>query len=36
MTGLLLQVADRPSAGEIARRAQEATTALLQIYPEPG
>ena len=36
MTGLLLQVADRPSAAEIARRARDATMAFLQIYPEPG
>ena len=36
MTGLLLQVADRPGAGEIARRARDTTTAFLQIYPEPG
>jgi AcrR family transcriptional regulator len=36
MTGLLLQAAARPNAGEIARRAQEATMALLQLYPEPG
>ena len=36
MTGLLLQAVNRPSAGEIARRAQDAATALLQIYPEPG
>ncbi|KRR07474.1 TetR/AcrR family transcriptional regulator [Bradyrhizobium valentinum] len=36
MTGLLLQVAERPSAGEIARRARAATTGLLQIYPKPG
>ena len=36
MTGLLLQAADRPGAAEIARRAQDAATALLQIYPEPG
>jgi AcrR family transcriptional regulator len=36
MTGLLLGVADRPAAGEIARRAREATTALLQLYPKPG
>ena len=35
MTGLLLQVANRPSAGEIARRAREATIGLLHIYPEP-
>ena len=36
MTGLLLQVADRPSAAEIARRARDTTAAFLQIYPEPG
>jgi AcrR family transcriptional regulator len=36
MTGLLLQVAERPGAGEIARRASEATRALLQLYPAPG
>jgi AcrR family transcriptional regulator len=36
MTGLLLQAADRPSAGEIARRARDATMGLLYIYPEPG
>lgn len=36
MTGLLLQVVNRPSAGEIARRASEATTAFLRLYPEPG
>lgn len=36
MTGLLLQVANRPSASEIVRRAREATIAFLQIYPEPG
>jgi len=36
MSGLLLQVADRPTANEIARRAGEATAALLQLYPEPG
>ena len=36
MTALLLQVADRPSAAEIARRAQDTTMAFLQIYPEPG
>jgi AcrR family transcriptional regulator len=35
MTALLLQVADRPSAGEIARRASEAARALLQLYPAP-
>ena len=36
MTGLLLQAANRPSAGDIARRAREATTGFLNIYPEPG
>jgi AcrR family transcriptional regulator len=36
MTGLLLQVANRPNAGEIARRAREAAIALLHLYPEPG
>jgi AcrR family transcriptional regulator len=36
MSSLLLQVANRPNAGEIARRAREATTGLLHIYPEPG
>ena len=36
MTGLLLRVADRPSAAEIARRARDTTTAFLQIHPEPG
>jgi AcrR family transcriptional regulator len=36
MTGLLLQAADRPSAAEIARRARDTTTAILQIYPQPG
>jgi AcrR family transcriptional regulator len=36
MTGLLLQVADRPSPGEISRRAREATIAFLHLYPEPG
>jgi AcrR family transcriptional regulator len=36
MTGLLLQVVNRPSAGEIARRAREAAIALLHLYPEPG
>ena len=35
MTDLMLQVADRPSAGEIARRAREAASGLLQIYPQP-
>src|SRR2546430_1202552 len=36
MTGLLLQVADRPIAAEIARRARDTTMAFLQIYPQPG
>ena len=36
MTGLLLQVADRPSAAEIARRARDTTVAFMQIYPQPG
>jgi AcrR family transcriptional regulator len=36
MTGLLLQAIKRPSAGEIAERANDATTALLRLYPEPG
>lgn len=36
MTGLLLQVVNRPSVGEIARRAREATIAFLHLYPEPG
>jgi AcrR family transcriptional regulator len=35
MTGLLLQVADRPGPGEIARRASEATAALLHLFPKP-
>jgi AcrR family transcriptional regulator len=36
MTGLLLQVTDRPGAAEIARRAHDTAMAFLQIYPEPG
>jgi len=36
MTDLMLQVADRPSAAEIARRARDAAAGLLQIYPQPG
>jgi len=36
MMGLLLQVADRPDAGGIARRAREATAGFLRIYPGPG
>jgi AcrR family transcriptional regulator len=35
MTSLLLRVADRPSPREIARRARDATAALLQLYPQP-
>jgi hypothetical protein len=35
MSSLLLQVANRPNAGEIARRAREATTGFLHIYPGP-
>jgi hypothetical protein len=33
--GLLLRVVDRPSAGEIARRARDATAGFLNLYPEP-
>jgi AcrR family transcriptional regulator len=33
--GLLLRVIDRPSAGEIARRARDATAAFLNLYLEP-
>jgi AcrR family transcriptional regulator len=36
MSGLLLGVTNRPNAAEIARRASEATTAVLHLYPEPG
>src|ERR1700676_1205268 len=36
MTGLLLRVAERPSAREIARRARAAAAALLQLYPPAG
>jgi AcrR family transcriptional regulator len=32
---LLLRVAERPSAREIARRARDATAAFLKIYPQP-
>jgi AcrR family transcriptional regulator len=32
---LLLRVAERPSPREIARRARDATTAFLKIYPQP-
>jgi AcrR family transcriptional regulator len=35
MSGLLLGVTNRPNAGEIARRASDATTAILHLYPEP-
>jgi hypothetical protein len=34
MTGLLLGVAERPGSREIARRAADATAALLRLYPE--
>jgi AcrR family transcriptional regulator len=33
MIGLLLQAADRPSNGEIARRAREATMGVLHLHP---
>ena len=33
MTSLLLRVAERPSAREVARRARAAAAALLQLYP---
>src|SRR5436305_3863249 len=36
MTSLLLQAVNRPSAAEMARRAREAATAFLHLYPEPG
>jgi AcrR family transcriptional regulator len=32
---LLLRVSERPAAGEIARRAREATAAFLRLYPPP-
>ena len=32
---LLLRVAERPSPREIARRARDATTAFLKLYPQP-
>lgn len=35
MTGLLLQATKRPSTGEIAQRASEATIAVLQLFPVP-
>ena len=36
MTGLLLQAINRPTGSEIARRADDATKAFLQLYPQPG
>jgi AcrR family transcriptional regulator len=36
LTGLLLQAASRPSAGEIARRASDTSSAFLRLYPEPS
>jgi AefR-like transcriptional repressor, C-terminal domain len=36
MTDLMLHVADRPSAGDIARRARDAASGLLMIYPQPN
>jgi AcrR family transcriptional regulator len=36
MVGLLLGVAERPSAGEIAARARDATIAFLALHPEPN
>jgi AcrR family transcriptional regulator len=36
MTSLLLQAADRPTASEIARRADDATKAFLLLYPQSG
>jgi len=35
LVNLLLRVADRPNPHEIARRARDATTAFLQLYPQP-
>jgi len=35
MLGLLLRIAERPTAHEIARRARDATAAFLSIYPRP-
>jgi AcrR family transcriptional regulator len=35
MVGLLLRVADRPNPREFARRARNATTAFLRLYPPP-
>ena len=36
MVGLLLRVADRPNPNEIKRRARNATTAFLRLYPPPA
>lgn len=36
LTGLLLQATSRPSAGEIARRASDTSSAFLRLYPEPS
>jgi AcrR family transcriptional regulator len=36
MVGLLLRVADRPNPREFARRARDATTAFLRLYPQPN
>lgn len=36
MVRLLLRVANRPAPGEITRRARDATTAFLKLYPEPN
>jgi hypothetical protein len=36
MVGLLLGVAERPGAHEIAARARDATAAFLQLHPPPG
>jgi AcrR family transcriptional regulator len=36
MVGLLLRVADAPNPNEIERRAREATTAFLRLYPPKG
>lgn len=35
MTSLLLRVVDRPTLGEITRRAHAAAAAFLQLYPQP-
>ncbi|MFM0340798.1 TetR/AcrR family transcriptional regulator [Paraburkholderia fungorum] len=35
MVGLLLGVAERPSSREVAARARDATTAFLQLHPQP-